>query len=48
MRAVMDSQGLGHHPACAAVGMGHVEVMDVPDVVDVTIVQRGPGQAEPV
>jgi len=47
MRATMDAQGLGHHPACPSVGLGHVEVTDVPDTVDVVIVQRGPVKQSP-
>jgi len=47
MRAVMDSQGLGHHPSCPGVGLGHVEVMDVPDEITIAIVQRGPVKQSP-
>jgi hypothetical protein len=47
MRAVMDAQGLGHHPACASVGVGHVEIVDVPDQITVAIVERGPVKQNP-
>lgn len=43
MRAIMDAQGLGHHPACphvAGVGIGHPEIVDEPDVLNINVFPR--------
>lgn len=48
MRAVLDSQGLGHHPACpGVVGVGHVECRDVVDEVNMLVFARAPVRQGP-